>query len=96
MYYYIKGCIEIPIQEQESNFTWIVWVSIKKENFIKQFRYWNTEGRETILEPVFGWLSTIIPGYESTYHLKTRLHTRKVGMLPYIELELTDHILSIE
>ncbi|WP_438820849.1 DUF2199 domain-containing protein [Bacillus hominis] len=31
-----------------------------------------------------------------TVSLKTMVHTREVGYKPYIELELTDHPLSIE
>jgi hypothetical protein len=49
------------------------------------------EGREQELEPMFGWLSTSIPCYPETINLKTMVHTRSVGVRPYIELEPTEH-----
>jgi hypothetical protein len=46
---------------------------------------------------MFGWLSTSIPCYsEVTMHLKTMVHTRKLGIRPYIELEQNEHPLSVE
>ncbi len=54
------------------------------------------EGREQELEPMFGWLSTSIPCYPETINLKTMVHTRSVGVRPYIKLEPTEHPLAIE
>lgn len=44
----------------------------------------------------FGWLSTSIYCYPEAIDLKTMVHTRSVGMRPYIELEPTQHSLAIE
>ena len=44
----------------------------------------------------FGWLSSILPTYPSTLHLKTHVHTRPIGIRPLIELEPTDHPLARE
>jgi hypothetical protein len=44
----------------------------------------------------FSWLCNSIPAYPDTLHLKTAVHTREVGLRPTIELEATDHPLSIE
>lgn len=95
-FFYIKGCIEIPIHDYEQSFSWDVWVSVKKENMKIQFDYWDTKNRENLVKPMFGWLSVKLPLYPSTYGLKTMIHTRKCGIRPYIELEATDHPLSIE
>ncbi len=46
--------------------------------------------------PYFGWLSSRIPLYPDTFLLKTRVHTRELGLRPRIELEPTSHLLSIE
>lgn len=56
---------------------------------------WESDERKTE-EPYFGWLSTSIPGYPDTVNLKTHVYTRDIGIRPYIELEPTDHPLSIE
>jgi hypothetical protein len=45
----------------------------------------------------FVWLSTTLPPYEpTTLNLKTNVHTREVGVPPFIELEPTDHPLAVE
>lgn len=54
-----------------------------------------TGGRESE-PPFFGWLSTALPLYPETLHLKTHVHTRLVGQRPFIELEPTDHPLAVE
>jgi len=56
---------------------------------------WETNGRKS--EPAyFGWLSTAVPTYPETLNLKTQVHTRAVGQRPFVELEETDHPLSVE
>lgn len=95
-YFFIRGCIEIPVLDGEEPFIWDVWVSLSEGNFYKTNDYWEVEGREHELEPMFGWLSTSIPCYPETINLKTMVHTRSVGVRPYIELEPTEHPLAIE
>lgn len=56
---------------------------------------WETPGRENE-PPMFGWLSTSLPGYPETLSLKTHLYQREVGRRPLIELEPTDHPLAVE
>ena len=34
--------------------------------------------------------------YPETMNLKTRIHLRDNGIRPYVELEPTDHLLSVE
>lgn len=94
-YYFIRGCIEIPIINNNEVFIWNVWVSLSEESFSKTMELWETEGRKTE-EPYFGWLSTSIPGYPDTVNLKTHVYTRDIGTRPYIELEPTDHPLAVE
>lgn len=94
-HYFIRGGIEIPIVDSKETFIWDVWISLSKNNFNRTIELWETEGRETE-EPYFGWLSTSIPGYPDTLNLKTNVHTREVGVRPFIELEPTDHPLAIE
>jgi hypothetical protein len=44
----------------------------------------------------FGWLCNSVPGYPEAQHFKTAVHSRNVGVRPYIELEATDHQLGVE
>ena len=44
---------------------------------------------------MFGWFSNSLPGYPETLSLKCMLHARPGGLRPLIELEATDHPLSV-
>jgi hypothetical protein len=94
-HFFIVGNLEIPVAGEKQRFSWDVWVSLSKENFKRAFQLWNTPGRESE-PPYFGWLSTALPGYPDTLHLKTHVHTRAVGRRPFVELEPTDHPLAVE
>ncbi|MEU1529355.1 DUF2199 domain-containing protein [Streptomyces fagopyri] len=95
-HFFIRGLIEIPVIGSQDIFSWGVWVSLSRDNFARALEVWNTEGREAE-KPYFGWLSTELALYsESTTNLKTNAHTRPVGKRPFIELEPTDHPLSVE
>jgi hypothetical protein len=96
-FYFIVGNIGIPIIDSSEIFQWTVWVSLSKENYKKTNKLWNKPGRENE-QPYFGWLSTSLPKfiYPETLNLKTNVHTRQVGVRPFIELEPTEHPLSLE
>ena len=64
-------------------------------DFKRALQLWEQPGRESE-PPSFGWLSTSLPGYPETLHLKTMVHTREVGRRPRVELEPTDHPLAVE
>jgi len=94
-HYFVRGCIEVPILDQDERFVWGVWVSQSRESFGR--------ARELFHAPVidnepprFGWLSNNISVYPSTLHLKTHVHYRAGGLRPLIELEPTDHPLAVE
>lgn len=96
-HFFVLGRLEIPVLDGEENlFSWNVWVSLSEENFERMSELWETRGREKE-PPYLGWLSTKLPCYgDDTFLLKTNVHTRPVGERPYIELEPTDHALSVE
>ena len=93
--YFLRGCVEIPIVGQNKPFIWGVWVSLSRDNFSREQSLRNSPKRveET---PYFGWLSSRIQVYPDTLLLKTQVHSRGVGIAPYIELEPTDHLLAVE
>jgi len=63
--------------------------------FLWASELWLDEKR--VNEPAyFGWFSNSIPSYPETLHLKTAVHSRNVGLRPYVELEATDHPLALE
>ncbi len=92
-HYLIRGVIEIPVHGQPERFGFGVWVSQKRENFLTYIA--NPDSAE--IGPFFGWLCTRIAYYaENTLSLKTRAIFRGDNLRPTIELEPTDHPLSID
>jgi hypothetical protein len=94
-HFFIKGRICIPVHDNPDAFERGVWVSLSETNFKRAVAMWDRPGRE-VESPYFGWLSSEIPGYESTRNLKTNVHTRPLGERPTIELEPTNHPLAVE
>jgi hypothetical protein len=94
-YFFIVGNLELPVIGSDERFSWDVWVSLSAPNYERTCELWNHPGRESE-PPYFGWLSTSLPDYPETVHLKTLVHTRPVGVRPWIELEPTAHPLAVE
>lgn len=94
-HYFVLGRIILPVVDGLEPFCWLAWVSLSEKNFLRVSDLWHTEGRESE-PPYFGWLQSALPYNPSTLNLKTQIHTRPVGERPLIELELTEHPLSIE
>ena len=94
-HFFIRGLIEIPIIGRTEAFHFGVWVSLSESNFSCMVGLW--EDPAIVNEPAhFGWLSNSIDLYPETLNLKTNVKSRTVRMRPYIELEPTDHPLSLE
>ena len=94
-FFFIRGCLEIPVTDHDGPFIWGVWVSLAKPNFERILDLWNEQLREDE-PPMFGWLCNRIRGYPETYALKTNIYLRNNNKRPFIELEQTDHPLAVE
>lgn len=94
-YFFIRGCIEIPIHGQNSPWVLGAWVSLKEENFMKWQECYNDDTRDHV-GPFFGWLCSSIPCYEETMLLKTMAHLQNNTIRPRLILEPTDHKLSVD
>jgi hypothetical protein len=93
--FFVRGCIEIPVDGTSEPFIWGVWVSLSAQSF-EDFVACFDAPKRTHIGPFFGWLSAELPLYPSIENLKTRVHLRDDGIRPYIELEPTDHPLAVE
>jgi hypothetical protein len=93
--FYIRACLEIPVRGRARAFAWGVWCSLSEKSYIEMSEHWN-DPRRTTLGPYFGWLCTNVPGYPDTAFLKTMVHQREVGIRPIVEVEATDHPLSVD
>lgn len=94
-FFFVRGCLDIPVHGADERFSWGVWVSLSKANFDK-FLLCFDEPKRSHIGPFFGWLSAALPLYPSTQNLKTHVHLRDNNVRPYIEVEPTDHPLAVE
>ncbi len=94
-YWFVRGCLEIPILDLDDKFIWGVWVSVSKESFDRVLELWDAQNLAEE-PPRFGWLCNNLLPYPTTFGLKTHLHMRAGTARPNIELEPTDHPLAIE
>ena len=93
--FFVRGCLEIPIHGRAELFGYGVWVSLSPKNFGRYQELF--ESRDRFDEPpYFGWLSNRLPGYPDTLGMKTNVYLRPYPLRPRIELEPTDHPLSVE
>lgn len=94
-HYYIRGHIELPVEDSIENFCWSVWVEMTKEDFDKMAEIWDEENR--FLEPPFnGELSSQLEPYPQTDGLLVKIIKQHVGYVPKIELLESSHPLYLE
>ncbi len=94
-FFFVRGCIEIPVHGEDEPFSWGAWVSLSEANFHQWIACFGSKKRSHI-GPFFGWLNAYFSVYPDTTGLKTQVYLRDDGIRPYIELELTDHPLAVE
>jgi hypothetical protein len=94
-FFFIRGCVEIPVTGADEPFVWGVWVSLSKASFTEYLANWDTLERSG-LGPYFGWLSVSFPVYPFADSLKTSVYPRNNGIRPLIELDETEHPLAVE
>jgi hypothetical protein len=94
-WFFVRGCLEIPVHEQDEPLSWGVWCSLSKETFLRYGEIFDKVEREAG-ESFFGWLCSAVPGHPDTQQLKTMVHVRPWPTRPFVELESTDHPLAIE
>jgi hypothetical protein len=94
-FFFIRGCLEIPVEGESDPFSWGVWVSLSRASYEQWVACFEHEQRSHV-GPFFGWLNAGLKGYPDTVNLKTRVHLRDGLIRPFIELEPTDHPLAVE
>jgi len=94
-WFFVRGCIDIPVHGADDDFSWGVWVSLSEDNYLT-WRDSFGEANRSHFGPFFGWLNAWLKPYPDTINLKTNVHLRDDGIRPYIEIQPTDHPLSVE
>ena len=72
-YFFVLGCLEIPVDGENESFSWGVWVSLRKDRFAEFVACFDRPKRSHV-GAFFGSLAAELPLYPSTENLKTRVH----------------------
>ncbi len=91
----VRGHIELPIHGHQEPLAISVWTSLSEKSYNHMMEHWTDPNRE-MSPPYFGWLLVRLGGYPDTMHLKVQVHSRAPGVVPWIELEPTDHPMAVE
>lgn len=94
-FFFVRGCLEVPVVGQHEPMSWGVWTSLSEKNFL-HFEELFDEPNRASHGPFFGWLSAHIWIYPDTVNLKAAVHLRDDGIRPHVDLEPTDHPLAVE
>lgn len=96
-WFFVRGCLDIPVHGHDEPFSWGAWVSLSRENFLRYAELHDHVAREAGTRFV-GWLCSAIPSYPDPGEepLKAAQHLRPWPTRPFIELEPTDYPLAIE
>lgn len=95
-WFFIRGCLEIPIVGLDEVFLWGLWASIKEEVFDQIEACWELQGRERSHGPFKGRLANSLAEYPETLNLKTKIVVQPVGARPLFVIEESAHPLAIE
>ena len=92
-HFFIRALLEIHIHGSDEPFLWGVWVSVSQDNFKKYYEHFGDSYYE---DEYFGWFSNKLPYYPDTLNIKTYARVKPDGQRPKLELEPSDHPLSVD
>ena len=95
-HFFVRCVLEIPILGSRGrNLGLGVWSSLSEKDFRLYVDTFDS-GTQGELGPWLGWFANRLQGYPDTLDLACRVHPRGGGERPWVELEPTDHPLSVE
>lgn len=92
--FFIRGHIEIPIRDYSEPLAFSVWSSLSQDSYLHLADRWESSDRAG--DRYFGWLSSQLPIYPDTIHLKLDVVSRKPGLTPLFSVQNEDHPLAID
>jgi hypothetical protein len=95
-WFFIRGCLEIPIIGSGDVFLWGLWVSVREEVFDDISECWELTGREKSHGPFKGRLANSLSIYPETLNLRVQIVIQPVGERPLLQVEENEHQLAIE
>ncbi len=95
-WFFIRGCLEIPVFGSAEPFLWGLWASVLERVYDEISESWEEKGRETARGPFKGRLANSLSLYPDTLNLKMKLLVQPVGTRPVFVIEELEHPLAIE
>lgn len=93
--FFIRGVLEVPIQDLHSNFEWGLWALVRQEDFLRYIELWDADIEED--EPPFqGWLSGSPPEYPEAEMTEITIHLRSNGLRPLFRVIAAQQPLAID
>ncbi len=84
--YFVRTVLCLPIQGTSDHLEWGIWGSLSEANFERFIHSYDSRNQRK-LGPMFSWLASVLPGYQSTLNIKTMIHPQDGGLRPYVELD---------
>jgi hypothetical protein len=94
-HFFVRTLLPIPLLGTDQTFAYGVWSSLAERNFWMYVETFDS-GEQAGLGPWFGWFAHRLKGYPDTSEIKCQVHPIAGRQRPRLELELTDHPLSVE
>ena len=95
-FFFVRGCLEIPILGREDTFLWGLWATVREEVFDEISECWELQGREHSHGPFKGRLANSLSVYPETLNLKLKITLQPVGERPLFFIEEVEHLLAQE
>lgn len=95
-WFFLRGCLEIPIIGNKEPFLWGLWASVREEVFDQIADSWELEGRDRTCGPFKGRLANSLSIYPETLNLKLQITVQPVGVRPLFLIQETEHQLGQE
>jgi len=93
--HFVRCVLQLPLIGAPGHFGFGVWSTLSKQNFQLYVAGFDS-GDFGNAGPWFGWFSNSLKCYPPTMNLKCRVHPQPGRTRPLIEIEPTDHPLSVE
>jgi hypothetical protein len=95
-WFFIRGCLEIPVHGSAEPFLWGLWASVREEVYDEISDSWEEQRRERVRGPFKGRLANSLSVYTDTLDLKVKILIQPVGTRPVFIVEDSEHPLAIE
>lgn len=92
--FFVRTTLIIPIVDSEETLEYGTWSSLSEESYLA-WRACFHEQHRSHLGTFFSWFVSLLPGFDDTLNLKSRIHLQDEGIRPHVELEPTDHPLAV-